>query len=439
MVAVALPDLRADFDVGVASLALLVSAYLIAVAVVQPLAGRLGDSFGHLRVARAGLLLLACFSLGAAFAWDFTGLVVVRALQGTAAALVMPNITAFLRTSVDGSRLGRILGLNAAALSTGAALGPLAGGLLLAAGSWRLLFIASAPLAVLALALTALVQSGATPRRRSLGVDPVSLVLLALAFTALTAAGNARRLGSPALLAVAVALFPLALALYVLRCRHHRGVADLTLFGNRTYAAAAAGTALTNLVMYTALIALPVYLGDLRRLGGLQVGLVLFAMSAAMVVLSAPAGRLSDRLGPRRPGLLAALGLIAGASGLVLATGGGPWLMLGPVLAVGVAMGLGQPPLQAAALGAWPPEVAGSASGALSLMRYVGSVTAAALIASILGSDPGPDSFRALFAVVAVFALGNVAAALALPSRPAPVEPAPTLSPGLGRQPSSPA
>src|SRR5688572_9092946 len=87
MLAVALPRIRDDFGVGVGALALLVSAYLIATAVLQPASGRLGDALGHLRVVQVGLIVLVVTSAAAAFAWSFPVLVVLRSLQGVAAAL----------------------------------------------------------------------------------------------------------------------------------------------------------------------------------------------------------------------------------------------------------------------------------------------------------------------------------------------------------------
>src|SRR5213596_3417495 len=127
MLAVALPDLRRDFGIGHAEIAWLVSAYLIAMAVAQPLGGRLGDQLGRARVFRAGLVLFLGLSLAAAAAPGFAWLIAFRTGQALVGAAVIPNGLAMLRESVPLNRLGRSGGTTGAAMYTAAAVGPLLG------------------------------------------------------------------------------------------------------------------------------------------------------------------------------------------------------------------------------------------------------------------------------------------------------------------------
>ncbi len=414
MIAVALPEIRSQFHVGVGALMVLVSTYLIAVAVSQPVGGRLGDAFGQLTVVRAGLVVFAVSSIATAFAWDFPSLVVLRSLQGVAAALVAPNISAYLRKRVAPQHLGKALGFNGAATSFGAAIGPVAGGLLLGFGSWRLLFLVNVPLALLALALMGALPSVPGRGRAALNLDIPSLAALAAAFAGMSLLGSSTRLPNPALVALGLALFPVAVAAYAMRYRQRGGVVDLRLFSSRTYWSAAAGTSLSNLVMYTTLLAMPVYLGDLRGLGDAQIGFVLFALSFVMVAISPVSGAWSDGAGARPLMAFGAATLVGVMAAIALGLEASPILVVVLLMGVlGFGFGLQQAALQSAGLQAWPREMAGSASGTLSMMRYVGSVTGAALLALILGSDPGGDQFRLLFAFLGVFALANVAVALA--------------------------
>src|SRR5947207_3645097 len=91
MLAVALPDLRRDFGVGHAEVAWLVSAYLIAMAVAQPLGGRLGDQLGRARVFRSGLVLFLGLSLVIALSPTFPVLILLRTTQALVGASVIPN------------------------------------------------------------------------------------------------------------------------------------------------------------------------------------------------------------------------------------------------------------------------------------------------------------------------------------------------------------
>src|SRR5438105_10015526 len=99
MLAVALPDLRRDFGIGHAEIAWLVSAYLIAMAVAQPLGGRLGDQLGRARVFRSGLVLFLGLSLVIALSPTFPVLILLRTTPALVGASVTPNGMAMLRES----------------------------------------------------------------------------------------------------------------------------------------------------------------------------------------------------------------------------------------------------------------------------------------------------------------------------------------------------
>lgn len=424
--AVALPALRREFDVGVGAATILVSGYLIAVAVCQPAAGRLGDAFGHVRVIKIGLLVLLAFSVACAFAWNFPVLVALRALQGVSAALIMPNATAYLRRNVDPARLAGQLGFNGAVIGAGAALGPPLGGLLLTFGDWRWLFAINVPLALLSYAFVLRLPADKGAGRGALQIDAVSLGALLAWFTGITLVGTSLRLGIPVLTAAAFALFAAGTAVYGVRyARTGRGVVDLRLFTNRNFATMAAGTALANLVMYTTLIAMPIYLRDSEGRGDGFIGFALFSMSAAMVVISLFGGRLADRYGSRPVLSTGTACLALSATGIAFAVGETP---VGPLIALlalgGLGIGLLGAPQTAVALSSVSREVAGAASGTFSMMRYVGSVAGAAIIASVLGGQASRGEFHALFAVLAVFALVNMSTAFVVrPGAPAASSP----------------
>src|SRR3970282_1586325 len=137
MLAVALPEIRQDFSVGHAEIAWLVSAYLIAMAVAQPLGGRLGDQLRRARGFRARPGGLPALSLAAAFSPEFSVLIALRTGQALVGAAVIPNGMAMLRESVPVRRLGFSSGLTGSAISLSAAAGPLIGSALLAARCWR--------------------------------------------------------------------------------------------------------------------------------------------------------------------------------------------------------------------------------------------------------------------------------------------------------------
>ena len=422
MLAVGLPAIRSHFDVGVGEMTLLISVYLVAVAAMQPVSGRLGDAFGSIRVMIAGLVLLIAISAVSALAFNLPMLILMRGLQGAATSLVLPNGIAVLRRRTPSERLGTVLGMNGAALSIAAALGPVLGGGLLLAGDWRWLFLVNVPLSVVAIAFLLRIKPDAGQGRETLGIDVPSLGALAAVFGSGVLIGSATRVENPVFLILGGALLPLTTVAYWLRARRGRSIVEFRFFGAPNFRAAASSQALTNLVMYSFLVSLPLYLVDLRGVSDQVVSLVLFSLMAAMITLSPIGGALTDRVG-RRPLLLGGGFVIAVATVALMLLFDDPPLaaIIGPLVAVGVGLGISGPARSSAALEAWPRDVAGSVSGTFSMMRYGGAIVGAAVIAALLGADPDEGAFRLLTIVLAGAAILNIFVSLEIRDRgPAP-------------------
>ncbi|MCY3883233.1 MAG: MFS transporter [Chloroflexi bacterium] len=419
MIAVGLPSIRSHFDVGVGEMTLLISVYLVAVAAMQPVSGRLGDAFGSIRMMMVGLILLIAISAVSALATNLPMLILMRGLQGAATALVLPNGIAVLRKRTPSERLGTVLGMNGAALSVAAATGPVIGGALLLAGDWRLLFLVNVPLSIVAIAFLLRLSPDDGHGRETLHIDLPSLSALVAVFGSAVLIGSATRVENPAFLIVGAALLPVTVAAYWLRSRWGESIVQFHFFGARNFRSAATSQALTNLVMYSFLVSLPLYLVDLRGVGDQVVSLVLFSLMAAMITLSPIGGALTDRVG-RRPLLLGGgAAILAATVALALLFDDPPLAaIIGPLIGVGFGLGISGAARSSAALEAWPRDVAGSVSGTFSMMRYAGAIVGAAIIAALLGPDPGEGAFRILTIVLAGAAVLNLFVSLEIRDRP---------------------
>ena len=131
MIGVALPLVTAEFEVGLDESGWLVIAYLIVMASLQPVAGKLGDRLGHRRMILGGLLYFAFASIGAALAPSLYWLLAFRIQQAIAGAIALPNGTAIMRQVVPAEQRGRRFGLVGAAVTLAAAAGPPLGGVLI--------------------------------------------------------------------------------------------------------------------------------------------------------------------------------------------------------------------------------------------------------------------------------------------------------------------
>ncbi len=419
MLAVGLPAIRSHFDVGVGEMTLLISVYLVAVAAMQPVSGRLGDAFGSIRVMIVGLLLLIVISALSALAWDLPTLILMRGLQGAVTALVLPNGIAVLRKRTPNERLGTVLGINGAALSIAAATGPVIGGLLLLAGDWRLLFLVNIPLSVAAIVPLLRLPPDEGHGRAGLQIDLPSFGALVLVFASAVLIGSATRVENPAFLIAGGVLLPVTVAAYWLRSRWGGSIVEFRFFGARNFRGAATSQALTNLVMYSFLVSLPLYLVDLRGVNDQVVSLVLFSLMAAMIVITPGGGRLADRIG-RRPLLLGGgIAIVVATVALAVLFEEPPLAaIIGPLVVVGIGLGISGPARSSAALEAWPANVAGSVSGTFSMMRYAGAIAGAAMIAALLGAEPDETAFRILIATLAGAAILNLFVSLDVRDRP---------------------
>lgn len=414
MIAIALPDIVRSLGADVTGATWLVTLYLIAMAALQPVGGRLGDVYGRRRLLLVSLVWFGAASLGSAASTDLPMLVAFRLQQALAGAVMFPNAGAFVRAAV-GERRGTAYALIGAATGAGAAAGPVLGGILVAASGWHATFLVNVPLVALALVLGWRSLPPDAPRAGVrfdvIGAAWLSALLALAAWTLSRARTEAAAL--TAALGTVVAAGALALV------RYERGREDALLhpelFRDRTFAAANGAIALGNLAMYGTMLAVPLVLaresGGSAALGG---GLALSALFVMSVVLAPAGGRLADRTGRRWPSVAGYA--VFGAGSLLLAAG--PSAALLPALLIaGTGLGLSSGGLRAAAVEAVGPERAGLASGIFSTSRYAGGIAGALLVPLLLGASG--DGAPLLHLVCAASAFAAAGSSLLLEDWPA--------------------
>ena len=153
MIAVALPGIADDLAADAAAASWLVTAYLIAMASLQPVAGRLGDRLGRRRLILGGLVGFGLASLGATVATSLPLLIVCRVAQAVSGAVVLPNGDALLREIVPDERRAGRFGMIGSAIGLAAAVGPPLGGVLVGTAGWRAMFAVNLLLVVPGLVL----------------------------------------------------------------------------------------------------------------------------------------------------------------------------------------------------------------------------------------------------------------------------------------------
>ncbi len=415
MIAVALPRIIDAFHTTVGTAGWLVTSYLLALAVVQPVAGKLGDRHGRRAFILGGLVVFGVASLGAALAPSLAVLIGFRVAQAVSGAVIFPNGAGLIREVVGSDRRGGAFGIVGGSVALAAGLGPLLGGLLVLAGGWSAIFWINLPLVALAIAIA----WRAVPRRPGtapatpfdwLGATLLAVVLVGTAALVLEG-GHSHELLLPG-----IPLLVLLAAVFI-RCelRSPDPVFQPRTFRIRAFAAANAGICSSNLAFYTVLLATPILLTRHLDWSSLQVGVALALLSAPMVVFSPIGGRLADRFGRRLPSVAGCVVLTAGLVPLALVPGLHPYALLPCLSLMGIGVGLSTAGLQASAIEAVEPVEAGVAAGLFSTSRYIGSFAGSIALARLLNDGHGLAGFRTVFVIALAGAIVSVAATLALP------------------------
>jgi EmrB/QacA subfamily drug resistance transporter len=242
MVAVALADLTRAFHASVTTIQWVSTAYLLAIAMVIPVTGRLAERFGARGM---WMFALTAFLAGSALcgaAWSASSLIAFRALQGVGGGMIVPLSMMTLAQAAGPEQRGRVMAIVAMPAQVAPILGPLIGGVIVDAGSWRWIFYVNVPICLLALLLAWRgIPGGGTRERGERWLDVTGLVLLAPGL-ALTLYGLAARTARLPLLAAGIVL----LAVFTVHALRSRGVTpllNLRLFSHRSFTAEHRGRA----------------------------------------------------------------------------------------------------------------------------------------------------------------------------------------------------
>jgi EmrB/QacA subfamily drug resistance transporter len=390
VVGVANPTIQRDLDASLAGLQWVTNGYLLALAVLLILGGKLGDRYGRKKVYLTGIVGFALMSLGCALSTSTGMLVGFRVLQGVAGALLMPNTLALLRAAFPEDKLNQAVGIWGATSALAVASGPIIGGLLVEHVSWESIFLLNLPLGVVA-ALFSLryVAESREPERAGtfdlLGVGLLSVGLFAVIWGIIKAQSHGW--GSAYVIAFGVAGL-VALVAFVLR---ERTAADpllpLDVFRSRAVAVGTTLVIIAFMALFGILFFIGLYLQNTHGYSPVQTGVRLLPLTATFVISAPLGGFLTERFGPRPP-LLAGMVLIViaflGLSGLDVDTSyNGQWPFY---FLIGMAFGLVIVSTTEAIVGNIPVERGGIGGGLQSTANQLGGVLGTAIFGSIIVS-----------------------------------------------------
>jgi EmrB/QacA subfamily drug resistance transporter len=408
VVNVALPSIQRDLGGGLTLQQWVVDAYLLTLGSLILVGGSLGDLFGERRIFSLGAALFGATSVLCALAPEGTTLIVARGLQGIAGALLTPSALATITTTFAGEERGAAIGTWTAWTGIGTVIGPLFGGWLIGAASWRAIFFLNVPLVLVTLALiaVALPPRHGTERVR---VDYRGGVLCVLGLGGMVFAliEQPRRGWADPLIDATLAGGAVRFALFLAwERRAPAPMMPLRLFRRRNFSAANLETFAVYGGLNVQVFFLVLFLQQLAGYSPFRAGLALMPFTIALFSLSRLVGRLSLRLGPRLFMSAGPLLCAAGALGFMrLHRTSGYWDGVFPPLVV-FALGLAciVAPLTTTVLADAREGEAGIASGINNAVsRIAGLLAIAAVGVAVAGPQNRLDvaGFHLAMAIVA--------------------------------------
>lgn len=422
-----------------------VTVTLLVAAICTPISGRLGDMYGKKTVALALLGLLALGSVVAALAPSVVLLIVGRALQGMGMGVVPLGIS-ILRDVLHRDRLGSGIALVSATLGVGGALGLPISAFVTERYDWHVVFWVAAGIGLLALVLVAWVVPVSTLRSGG-RLDVVGVAGLAVGLTGVLLAvsrGNDWGWGAPRTLGLLLGGLVVLLVWGWYELRVPEPLVDLRVTARGTVlftnlASIAMGFALfASNVVFPQLLELPTGAGGLG-LTLMQASLVLMPSGLVMLAMSPVAGRLEHRLGPK-PLLAAGSAVIAVSYVIAVVVDLDVWSVLVVNLVVGVGIGLGFAAMPALIMRVVPSHETGAANGLNTLMRSLGTTSAAAVVGGVLAAGgaeyegvpvPSDDAFRTALLLGLLASLVCTVLALLIPRPKPPADEHPSLPDGV--------
>jgi EmrB/QacA subfamily drug resistance transporter len=390
VVGIALPTMGRTFHTGLGPLQWVVTGYTLTLSALLLLGGSLGDRVGRRRIYVVGVVWFAVASAACGVAPSAGVLIGTRVLQGIGAALLTPGSLALLQASFVPSDRSRAIGTWSGFSGIASAAGPLVGGYLISAASWRWVFYINVPLALAAVVVTLRFVPESKDPSTAGRLDYRGAILAVVALGGITFGliqGPTDGWTSPVVVVMLAVGVAASMGFVFAEHAERHPMLPLGMFRARQFTAANAVTFAVYAALAGALFLIPTELQIGSGYSPLQSGLAIVPVPAVMLALSGQSGRLSAIIGPRLQMSVGPVVVAVGLALLVRLTDGSNYLVYVFPAVVTFAFGLAitVAPLTATAMSAAPAEHAGMASAVNNDVARVGGLIAVAVLPALSG------------------------------------------------------
>ena len=389
IVTVALPAITDELGGGLPVQQCVVDAYLITLGALILLAGSLSDLLGRVAVLRIGLIGFGVTSLACGLAPTAELLIVARALQGVAGALLVPSSLALIMSAHRGEGQARAIGLWTAWTSAAFIVGPLLGGVLTDLISWRWVFVINVLPIVVTLVLMRAMRNEPAAVRTPIDGLGAALGAVGLGGVVFALIEQANYGWSSPVVWVPLVVGALSLVGFIVRqATAQHPMMPLSLFRQRNFAVGNLATVMIYAALSVSGLVIVVYLQQVAGLSATVSGLVMLPLTIMLIALSSRFGTLAGRLGPRW--FMAGGPALAAVGFVLLRAIETPFdfvsqALLG-VLLYGLGVAITVAPLTSAILGAIEPERSGIASAVNNALARIAGLVAIALLGAVIGT-----------------------------------------------------
>ncbi|HUI69230.1 MAG TPA: DHA2 family efflux MFS transporter permease subunit [Spirochaetia bacterium] len=387
IVNVATPTMMNVFNADPSEIQWVSTIYMLALGVVIPLSGWLGDLMGFKRLYIISMGTFVAGSLLCALAWDLNSLIAARVIQAVGGGMIMPTTMAMIYRMVPRDKIGSGMGIFGIALLVAPAIGPTLGGYLVEYVDWRWIFTINLPIGVIGILLAFFVLpefQSKHPGKLDVGGAITAAAALFCLLLALTKGSDWGWGDEKTVLLFCASFFSFVLFIY-LELTSDNPLLDLRVFRYPSFTLANLTIVVTMIGLFSGLFFLPLFLQSIRGIGAMQTGLLMLPGALVSGLMMPIIGRLFDKIGAR-PLVITGLLLMAFITflyrNLNLATATST-IMLWTMLR-GFVMPLANMPAQTAAMVDIPTEMIGRASAITNIIGRVSSSFGIAVLTSML-------------------------------------------------------
>lgn len=392
MVNIAIDQLTKNFHTTLAIIQWAITGYVLALAIAVPIAGWLMNRFDGKKIFISAVVLFGCTSVLAGISWSVTSFIVFRLLQGFTAGIITPLMSTLLVKTAGPEKIGRVMAIVSTPMIFGPILGPVLGGFIVQAASWRWIFFINVFIILIAAPLMMRTLPSFEPFNREsklniFGILDLSVMSAALIYGITKAADHATFKNSEALLWTGLDVLLLFVYIFYDYRKQHATVLPLTIFSNRSFKAASIGLFFANIAIMGPMLILPLFFQNFRHFSAMEAAIALIPQGIGMLVTRPMIGKMIDRLGAKYVVIASLIISLIGTIPLLFVTDHTSMIWIALILFIrGTSFGGINLPLTSDAYTGLADEELPDAGVGINIIENLGSSFGSAMIATVVAT-----------------------------------------------------